>query len=460
MRRAIVPDIEQGIYPFKDIKLNRADVEWLLATHENGRGPVDWSDEWQRQRIGLDLRGADLREVVLKRLPLTRLLGGLTWKEWLSATPEQRDLGRLHLEGAILAGAHLEGAILTGAHLEGAHLGGAYLTGIALNEGDARLDGAHLEGANLINTYLQYTSLFQAHLEGADMLYAHLEGANLNDSHLEGADLRYAFLQGTLLNSAHMEGKEVPQYDLDRVRRWKKEWMIKVFPDVLPPTKIWLVSFDSATRLERITLGNKKFGFVSLVDIQWDGVNLSVVDWTKIKTLGDESQACQRNTNDGKIKNNRVRLEEYRQAVRANRQLATVLREQGLNEEASHYAYRAQKLQRVILRRQRKFGQYFFSLFLDMLAGYGYRPFRAVLWYLFVIISFATAYSIFGHLPLLPDTLVFSIMSFHGRGFFPSMSGEIALHNPLVVLAAAEAILGLLIEISFIATFTQRFFGR
>lgn len=39
-RRAIVPNIEQGIYPFKDIKLTRADVEWLLATHENGRGPV------------------------------------------------------------------------------------------------------------------------------------------------------------------------------------------------------------------------------------------------------------------------------------------------------------------------------------------------------------------------------------------------------------------------------------
>src|SRR5437763_9987072 len=39
-RRSITPDIEQGIYPFKDIKLNRAEVEWLLATHENGRGPV------------------------------------------------------------------------------------------------------------------------------------------------------------------------------------------------------------------------------------------------------------------------------------------------------------------------------------------------------------------------------------------------------------------------------------
>src|SRR5207245_6555945 len=49
--RTNVPDIERGIYPFKDIniKLSRADVEWLLATHENGRGPVDWNDKNQRE---------------------------------------------------------------------------------------------------------------------------------------------------------------------------------------------------------------------------------------------------------------------------------------------------------------------------------------------------------------------------------------------------------------------------
>src|SRR5215472_11624519 len=47
-RRQITPDMTEGLYPFKDIKLTRADVEWLLATHENGKGPVDWSDSSQR----------------------------------------------------------------------------------------------------------------------------------------------------------------------------------------------------------------------------------------------------------------------------------------------------------------------------------------------------------------------------------------------------------------------------
>src|SRR5712691_12232559 len=50
------PDIAQGMYPFKNFKLNRADIEWLLATHEYGCGPINWSDEKQHEREGLDLR--------------------------------------------------------------------------------------------------------------------------------------------------------------------------------------------------------------------------------------------------------------------------------------------------------------------------------------------------------------------------------------------------------------------
>src|SRR5258708_38722270 len=44
--RKIVPDIEKGIYPFKGMKLNRADVEWLLATHKNGDRLGD-EDDWK-----------------------------------------------------------------------------------------------------------------------------------------------------------------------------------------------------------------------------------------------------------------------------------------------------------------------------------------------------------------------------------------------------------------------------
>ena len=79
-----------------------------------------------------------------------------------------------------------------------------------------------------------------------------------------------------------------------------------------------------------------------------------------------------------------------------------------------------------------------------------------------MVMGFAAVYYLAGpaaHLSLSPlEALVFSITSFHGRGFSPG--ANVALSNPLTVLAAVEAILGLLVEITFIATFTQRFFAR
>jgi uncharacterized protein YjbI with pentapeptide repeats len=373
-RRGIPADIEQGIYPFKEIKLGRADVEWLLATHENGRGPVDWSDESQPKREGLDLRGADLQGEDLSGLPQACMQGGLTQgSDWNNATTEQRETAAVHLEGANLRGSNLEGAMLN-----------------------------------------------KAHLEGTDLRSVHLEGATLNYTHLEGR---------TML--------------IDSQRQVLKNIQI-----ALPPANLREVFFDTTTHLELPTLGNEKSGFISLADVRWGGTNLAVIDWSLVNMLGDESKALRQH-----------RLIDYRQAVRANRQLAVALQTQGLNEIASRFAYRAQKLQRVVFRRQRKFGQYLFSGFLDLLAGYGYRPGRSVFWYFVMIFGFALSYVAFGHLPLLPDALVFSLTSFHGRGFFPGLGNEITLHNPLVVLAATEAVIGLFIEISFIATFTRRFFG-
>lgn len=141
-RLDIEPNIEEGIYPFKDVRLNRADVEWLLATHENGQGPVDWGNRGLLEREGLDLRGADLQGANLRRLPLTAMIGGLDWDAWVSATIEQREAATTNLKGAKLSFARLERAVLRGTHLEKASLYGTHLEG-------AYLYTAHLEGAIL-----------------------------------------------------------------------------------------------------------------------------------------------------------------------------------------------------------------------------------------------------------------------------------------------------------------------
>jgi hypothetical protein len=382
LRREVAPNIEHGIYPFRDengsIKLTRADVEWLLATHESGgmRGPVDWSDEKQRERDGLELRGAELRTVNLARLPLTQLLGGLGRGDRANTTPQQRTM----------AGVNLEGADLSNTHLERANLG-----------------WARLEGANF----------YQAHLEESYLASAHLEAANLTQAHLAGASLRNAFL-------------------------------------------------SAATFFKGLGLHDQVHGTTKLGGVHWGEANTSVIDWATVQRLGEEEEAQQRKFTDGKIKSKEDRLQDHQKAAEAYRQLASVLRRQGLHEEASRFAYRAQVLQRQLFRRQRQWLRYVSYLFLELISGYGYQPPRSVATYLLVVLGFAVTYYALGNQvnPALNPlgAIVFSITSFHGRGFAPAE--HVLITNSLTVLAAAEAIVGLLIEIVFIATFTNRFFAR
>jgi hypothetical protein len=82
-RRAITPNIEQNVHLFKgvELKVTRADIEWLLATHESQGviGLVDWEQEKGKnsdaRREGLDLRRADLTQKDLRHLPLARAMG-------------------------------------------------------------------------------------------------------------------------------------------------------------------------------------------------------------------------------------------------------------------------------------------------------------------------------------------------------------------------------------------------
>ncbi len=406
-RRCISPDMQQSIYPFKDIKLSRADVEWLLATHEGGRGPVDWNDKTQRARVGLDLRGADLRNVDLHDLPLARTYAGSRWitapDGWLHTSPEQQNMARAHLEGANLKGTHLEGADLTRTYLRGAYIVNTHLE-------DAKLNGARLEGAYLID----------AHFEDANLTWIHLEGALLSGVYFDRAILRGAF-------------------------------------------------FDTATSFENISLGEKKLGFTSLSDIRWGGVDLSFIDWGSVHMLGDELEARQWKMNEGKklekglANDKKQQLEKYQVAVRANRQLATELQAQGLNEEAARFAYRAQCLQRKVLWLQgiRSFARYLFSLSLDLLAGYGYKLWRSFLAYLVIILSFMglymlTAHFVASHLSW-DEALILSMSSFHGRGFFTQ---GISLGDPYARITVIEGFVGLFVEVTLIATFTQRFFRK
>jgi uncharacterized protein YjbI with pentapeptide repeats len=227
-----------------------------------------------------------------------------------------RYLPNLHLEGAILLEAHLEGADLRGAHLEG-----------------AILRFAHLEQASLLYAHLASADLFEAHLEGANLARTSLEQANLSLVHLEGADLTEAHLEGADLRAAYL---------------------------------------DAATTLDSAVLGNGIRESVALADVRWGGVNVTTVDWSRVRLLGDELSGRRSRATGERHR----RWEQYRalvEAVRAYRQVAAVLRSQGLLEDGNRFDYRGLVLQRRTFLLSGRIPQRIFSAIQAMLTGYGYR---------------------------------------------------------------------------------------
>jgi hypothetical protein len=348
-----------------------------------------------------------------------RTRGELLWvlgeRGWSGTFPTEPGKGRPNLSRALLNSANLSDVSLNAANLRGADLR------------RANLSGMFLRGADLSDSYLRFANLYRAYLR-----FANLSGAFVREANLAGADLRSVRMDvGTVLFGA---------------------------------------TLDANTRL---------------ADVLWNGVPLTRLDWDDVRVIGDERIARDPRDERGKKKDPLTRLHDFNNAVLAYRQLSTVLRSQGQNEQADRFGYRAQVLQRTVLRRQAllrdrrqrvKFGRrvrslasYCGSRVLDFIAGYGYKPMRSVWTYVAVIVTFAAAYftiSTNALTPFLPthpmslqwyEALVLSISSFHGRGFFPS---TLQLGDPLAILAATEAICGLLIEITFIATFTNRFFAR
>lgn len=347
---------------------------------------------------------------------------------------EKTFLLKTHLEGALLSMVNFEGATIVSAYFEEADLGRACLASAKWTSGQlffekANLSEANLEGLRLF--HLKGAHLAEANMKRVKLFLANLEDANLYRSHLEDADISSASLKGANIVETYLGGCRIARTKLD------------------------------GARLERVTLTNENHIGPSLLDVHWGDINLTAVNWSQIKILGNEGEARQKKGHDGKLKDKATRLREHEEAVRANRQLAVTLDNQGLSEDAARFAYRARVLQRRVFWRQRHFWKWLGSAILALLAGYGYRIWRIFMAYLLIVSLCAAAYFVLGmhyepHLTLL-EALLTSITAFHGRVFSEPFlqPGE-----PQLWVTAFEAVAGLVIEGVFIAMLTQKFFGK
>jgi hypothetical protein len=282
-------------------------------------------------------------------------------------------------------------------------------------------------------------------LRSAELVGANLSGATLVEADLSGADLFSADLSGANLFGADLSGANLTRALLD------------------PQTRLTVARLDEKTRVSGVI---------------WGGAQLDEVQrWPK--RLGDERLPGKPRYRDESIPLHPIerilvyredRPDEYRFTARAYRNLSIALRSQGLLIPASNYRLREQVLERKAKLFEFSLLGWIFSWLLNLVAGYGERPVRAFIAYLLVLFGFAGAYLAttnglltFGAIATTTQPLhwyeavILSISAFHGRGFFQPVQ---SLGDPVAILAAFEALIGLFIEITFIATFSQRFFAR
>lgn len=343
-----------------------------------------------------------------------RTAGELRWilseRDW-SGEREARGKARPQLEEADLRGANLPRTQLCQAVLRKASLDGACLFGADLYR--AELQGARCEKADLRQSDLFGADLDRSWLWDVDFREARLERASLCATHFRGADLRGADLTGAWMDST---------------------------------TRFRAVKLDANTRIGQVV---------------WNSVPLIQVDWSQMPQAGEEAD----------IRGKTPRAERLRSIVAAEQAydgLAVVLQNQGVKDWASRYHLRALRLERRAQLLRGHMLSWFVSWLIDMLSGYGQYTGRALRAYALVVATFAvTYYGLTNYLTAYIPTrsshlsgveaVVLSISSFHGRGFFPQ---AISLGDPIAVVAAAEAIVGLFIELVFITTFSRRVLDR
>ena len=431
-------------------------------------------------------------------------------------------LVKADLRGAVLMGADLSGADLSQADLEGAQLHYAKLTGASLR--GANLRAANLSHTDARYCLLSDADATDANLLHADLRGALLTGASLCGATLKNArfDAATDLSRVHLIQSQHSRTADNPAFLVDV--NWGDanltgiDWELLTWISEERPLRQATLTRakiqNAKKRLDEVVFNLETlqpieiFNHIKRVFLKSNSLtprpNLTAAEWGQLQVLWEWVAKW------SPLVEESVKLEKYLQdqmvmfpselfhaqvdSARAYRQLGNILRDQGRISDSARFAYRALKLERLIPRRYQQLatftaghqessrlaranrwlsmktasawrravaeGRIFSSFLVDLVCGYGYRPLRAFAAYFVVVLAFAGAYALAGMRPFL-NAIVFSITSFHGRGF-AELLGPLEKASPYraIDIAAVEAFVGLLMEVVLVATFTRRLFDR
>ena len=310
-----------------------------------------------------------------------------------------------NLSECILTKANFKNSNLHGANLEGAELSFVDFRNVffmSANLSHASISEANLENAKLFGAVLVETTCSFSNLKNTDFRKSKIIKSFLNEDNLQQADFRGAVLRKTDLTSSDLKEAKFDKY-----------------------TKLRKVRMYNCS-LERSTLKN------------------AVKNLDKIIIQEREN-----------------RYEEGKQIYLL---LKNYFKQEGVYDISGEYYYREKLMETKFNWKEKKYLQWIGNMFFNLVAGYGERPLRVLIWWVGIILGYSFIYYFYNGIyirmanniasfnPKFLEALYFSIVTFTTLGF-----GDLAPKPGFFQLFASfEALLGAIFMAMFIFVFARK----
>ncbi len=340
-------------------------------------------------------------------------------------------------------------ADLSGWNLEGLFLSDLKNKAIFFNVNfrETNLKNVLMDGANLRKANFYKADLRQIGLYKADLQLVTLSCANLENVSISKANLKDAFLSGTNLKKAHLFDVNLKNAEL-----WDSNFQ---------EADLWGVNFSGA-----ILVGVNFSGAILV------GVNFKDADFDERTYLHNV------NFSDCKLDNStlknaylnldRIIIQEkennYYEARRIYLSLKNYFKKEGMYNISGEYYYREKLMENKCNLEDKKYFEWIFNSFFNLIAGYGERCLRVIIGWFIIIFGYAfiyyyfsgiydgMAYKITSYNAKFLEAIYFSIVTFTTLGF-----GDLAPKPGLFqLITSSEALVGAIFMALFIFVFARK----
>ena len=294
------------------------------------------------------------------------------------------------------------------------------------------MDGANLRKANFYKADLRQIGLYKADLQLVTLSCANLENVSISE-----ANLKDAFLSGTNLKKAHLFDVNLKNAELwDSNFQEADLWGVNFSGAILVGVNFKDADFDERTYLHNVNFSDCKLDNSTL----------------KNAYLNLDRIIIQEKENN------------YYEARRIYLSLKNYFKKEGMYNISGEYYYREKLMENKCNLEDKKYFEWIFNSFFNLIAGYGERCLRVIIGWFIIIFGYAfiyyyfsgiydgMAYKITSYNAKFLEAIYFSIVTFTTLGF-----GDLAPKPGLFqLITSSEALVGAIFMALFIFVFARK----